>query len=312
MIGWVDQSASAGALAAIGEIRKPRFNGSDAVLGVVKAASLGLPPECWNLVPWLQQGVDMATQSRWEESVAAFEAAARDDPKVVRAWAGLGAGLKKLGRYQEAVAAMEQAFAANPKMSVFLYNQACYCSLAGRTEQAVECLARAVAMRPEWQVSAKTDPDFASIQRDRAFVAIVKDRERGRQLQAELDRGLKLAERGRWEEAIAVLQAFATQHPDNLDVWVAIGRCLKSMNRPGDAADAMRQSLEACGQHPRLMYNLACYGSLAGRGEEALRALMKAISLHPEYAAAADKDTDFNAIRSDPRFGVIVSRSDES
>jgi tetratricopeptide (TPR) repeat protein len=224
---------------------------------------------------------------------------------------GIGRGFKQLGRFEDGVAAMLRAIDANPRMSVFLYNRACYHASAGQTGQAVECLAEALAMRPEWQEMAKKDSDFASIQRDKGFVALVGDREPARQMQAELKRGLTLAERGRCEEAIVVLGSMTERHPHLVDAWVAIGRCLRRLNRPGDAAAAMAQGLESSRNHPRLMYNLACYQSLAGQGTVALRTLLKALSLHPKYAEAAKEDRDLDSIRSDPRFAVIVTRANE-
>ena len=68
----------------------------------------------------------------------------------------------------------------------------------------------------------------------------------------------------------------------------------------------MKRGLEGL-RHPQLVYNLACYQSLAGRGKEAIRALLEAVTLHPRYAKVASTDHDLDAIRSDPRFPFIVA-----
>ncbi len=310
VIGWIDVDASANTLASLRDSAKRHQMGY--LLGLVTSARLGSPPECQNLVPWLERGLELEKESRWEESAASFEAAVAENPQALQAWLGIGRVLKKLGRFAEGAAVMERALEAKPKSSLLLYNLACYRALAGHADQARECLARAIAKRPEFQELAKKDPDFESMRRDVAFVMMLNDRDPARKMQADLERGLRLSERGRYEQAIEHLCCFVERHPHVADAWVAIGRCLVKLDRPSEAAEMMLQGLDACGNQPRLMYNLACYGSLAGRGEEALRALMKAIALNPEYAAAANKDTDLNAIRSDPRFAVIVSRPDES
>jgi len=304
-IGWIDQDASVAALTALWETRKPK-----GLVGVVATVRLASPPECLDLKPPLQQGLDLAAQSRWGESVAALEAAVAEDPQDVNAWIGIGVGLKHLERFEESVAAMEQARAANPKISAFLYNLACYHALAGHAEQAVERLAEAVAMRPEWQASAKIDSDFSSVRRDKRFIAVVSNREPARKLQADLKKGLTLADRGCVEEAVELLLCLTERHPHLVDAWVAIGRCFKRQHRPSDAAEAMRHGLEASRGHPRLLYNRACYQSLAGHTTEALRSLMHSISRYPQYAEVAETDDDFDSIRSDPRFGVIVSHAD--
>jgi tetratricopeptide (TPR) repeat protein len=109
---------------------------------------------------------------------------------------------------------------------------------------------------------------------------------------------------------VATLRGLTERHPHVVDAWLAIGRCLQRLHRPGEAAVAMQRGLESSSRHPRLMYNLACYQSLAGHVTDALEALRKAIPLDPKYAAAALVDRDLDAIRSDPRFGLIVSQAD--
>jgi tetratricopeptide (TPR) repeat protein len=51
-----------------------------------------------------------------------------------------------------------------------------------------------------------------------------------------------------------------------------------------------------------VLYNLACAESLSGRSEEALAHLEQAIGLRPAFRETAQTDTDFDAIRADPRF----------
>lgn len=65
----------------------------------------------------------------------------------------------------------------------------------------------------------------------------------------------------------------------------------------GAAADAMLGAL-ASGEAPELLYNLACYESLAGRRDDALAHLRRALELDPSYRAMAAQDTDFDPIRA--------------
>jgi tetratricopeptide (TPR) repeat protein len=55
-------------------------------------------------------------------------------------------------------------------------------------------------------------------------------------------------------------------------------------------------------EHAALYYNLACMEALAGRPNDALAHLERAIELRPEFAEAAAKDEDFASIKDDPRF----------
>ena len=54
--------------------------------------------------------------------------------------------------------------------------------------------------------------------------------------------------------------------------------------------------------HAALLYNLACMEAQAGKTDDALAHLQRAVELQPEFAESAANDEDFASIRDDPRF----------
>jgi tetratricopeptide (TPR) repeat protein len=52
--------------------------------------------------------------------------------------------------------------------------------------------------------------------------------------------------------------------------------------------------------HPATLYNLACAEALAGRPDDALRHLRRALELKPDWAEMASKDDDFASLRDRP------------
>jgi predicted TPR repeat methyltransferase len=71
---------------------------------------------------------------------------------------------------------------------------------------------------------------------------------------------------------------------------------------PGAAADAM---VDALAEHPdnaHVLYNTACFEALAGRRDDALAHLGRAVELSPQTREWAAGDSDFDSIRDDPEF----------
>jgi uncharacterized Ntn-hydrolase superfamily protein len=66
----------------------------------------------------------------------------------------------------------------------------------------------------------------------------------------------------------------------------------------GAAADFLRAAV-AGKDAPMLLYNLACYESLAGRSGEAVAHLRRAVELDASYRALAADDPDFDPIRAE-------------
>ena len=95
--------------------------------------------------------------------------------------------------------------------------------------------------------------------------------------------------------------------PHGYDVWAP----LKPLYDAGDyagVADHGRAAIEAAG-YPDAMYNLACCESLAGRKDDAVRHLRRAIELSEQFRSFAKGDSDFESIREEPAFKELVGAS---
>jgi uncharacterized Ntn-hydrolase superfamily protein len=88
-----------------------------------------------------------------------------------------------------------------------------------------------------------------------------------------------------------------------IGIWTS-WNAMRSANRHYEsqdyaaAADEMTAALEG-GEEPMLLYNLACYESLAGRRDDALAHLRRALELDASYRTMAAQDPDFAPIRDD-------------
>jgi uncharacterized Ntn-hydrolase superfamily protein len=92
-------------------------------------------------------------------------------------------------------------------------------------------------------------------------------------------------------------------------VWDALRR-VSLFHAPGRYPEGVAVLREAAARHGDdavLLYDLACFESLAGESEQALAHLARSVELDPGLRPGAAADSDFDAIRSDPRFAALVS-----
>jgi tetratricopeptide (TPR) repeat protein len=91
--------------------------------------------------------------------------------------------------------------------------------------------------------------------------------------------------------------------PSPWEAWLA-AKPLLDAGQPDRGAAVFLQALERHPGNSNVLYNLACFESLAGRPDDALAHLTEAIELDPRMREWARADEDFAAIRDDPRFPV--------
>jgi len=107
---------------------------------------------------------------------------------------------------------------------------------------------------------------------------------------------------GDWERALVPLGRAAEAAPGRLEAWLGLGWCLKRLGRLSDAIEALERGHRASPRQAIVLYNLACYHSLAGNVPAAIENLTQAIALDDRYRDLTGTERDFDPIRSDPRF----------
>jgi uncharacterized Ntn-hydrolase superfamily protein len=91
-------------------------------------------------------------------------------------------------------------------------------------------------------------------------------------------------------------------------VWDALRRAgvFHAPGRYAEGVAVLREAAARLGEDGALLYDLACFESLAGETEEALAHLARSLELDPGLRAGAVADSDFDAVRQDARFVALV------
>jgi tetratricopeptide (TPR) repeat protein len=93
--------------------------------------------------------------------------------------------------------------------------------------------------------------------------------------------------------------------PSGFEVWLPIN-ALYEAGKYAEAADRGRELIEENPGYAGLLYNVACCESLAGRTDDAIEHLRRAIDLSERFRSFAAGDSDFDPIREEPAFKELV------
>jgi tetratricopeptide (TPR) repeat protein len=143
-------------------------------------------------------------------------------------------------------------------------------------------------------------------------------------------RGQALRVAGNFQEALVALSRAHEERPAELDVLMGLAWCYKRTDRLSQAISVMEEAYRAHPKVPVVLYNIACYYSLAGDKMQALSWLGRALrmeaslrkSMTDEFPRArldgalrmqsslrdliAD-EPDFDPLRNDPDFQYITN-----
>ncbi len=110
-----------------------------------------------------------------------------------------------------------------------------------------------------------------------------------------------------YQDAVPLLVDAVDLAPSNIHAWMALGWCYKRTGRLDEAIESLQRAREVEPTEPLIEYNLACYYSLKGAKQQALEYLSSAINSNPALREMVGRETDFDPIRTDPRFQALVS-----
>ena len=96
-----------------------------------------------------------------------------------------------------------------------------------------------------------------------------------------------------------------TYEASGWELWAPLN-ALYAEGKYEEAADRGQEVIEAHPQYGAPLYNLACCESLAGRTDDAIEHLRRAIAVSDRTREYARGDSDFDPIREDPRFVELV------
>jgi hypothetical protein len=100
-------------------------------------------------------------------------------------------------------------------------------------------------------------------------------------------------------------KAGSPYRPEGYELWAP----LHPLYQAGEHAAVADRAAEVLADDPpyaALYYNFACAASLAGRPDEALVHLRRGFELNGELREWARQDSDFDALRGDPRFQELL------
>jgi tetratricopeptide (TPR) repeat protein len=119
-------------------------------------------------------------------------------------------------------------------------------------------------------------------------------------------RGEALRERKDYRAAIKAYQRAQAAQPDELEVLMGLAWCYKRTDQLLKSIDMMHQAYLSHREEPIVLYNLACYYSLAGNKDQALSWLGRALRMNPELRNLIANETDFDPLRDDADFQHLI------
>ncbi len=113
-----------------------------------------------------------------------------------------------------------------------------------------------------------------------------------------------------YHRALVYLEAAAQIKSDSVSLQMALAWCYKRTDRLPLAVQATEYAHRLDPQEPILMYNLACYLSLAGEKDQALNWLGRALRAAPAILKMIPEESDFDPLRRDPDFVRMLELAD--
>jgi len=109
---------------------------------------------------------------------------------------------------------------------------------------------------------------------------------------------------------ISLHRAF-DERPDDVDLLMTMAWCYKRTNQLPRAITSLERAYRINPKEAVILYNLACYWSLAGNKTQSLSWLGRALRMDNDVRRLIDDEPDFDPLRNDPDFQLILRAIDK-
>ena len=221
-----------------------------------------------------------------EENINEAEATSRKalelDPELAEAHVARGLSYANTKKFDEAEKEFDIAIELDPKLYEAYYFYARTSFLQGNLEKAAHLYEQACKVNPD-------DYQAASL-----LVGVYHTLKRQPEAEATLHRALHLVEK------------HIELHPDDARaLYLGAGIMCQLGQRPR-SLDWARRALAIDPEETLILYNVGCVYALLGQTEEALGCLEKVLAHGAFYKSWAEKDSDLESIRNEPRFQAVL------
>ena len=225
-----------------------------------------------------------ASNANLEEAGVSSRSALELDSESAEAHTSRALALTLRRQYDEARREFESALRLNPMLyeAHYFYGRACFTE--GKLEEAVSHYRDAWRMRPE---------DYQAIYL--SAEALVKLGRREEALEASR-LGVKLAD------------AHLELNPDDARAWYLSAGALMRLGQREEATERARRASTIDPEDSGVLYNVGCVHALAGSTDEALDHLDKAIQNGFGQREWVENDSDWDAVRNEPRFQALLRK----
>ena len=123
-------------------------------------------------------------------------------------------------------------------------------------------------------------------------------------------RGEVYRQKDDYERALKHFERVPTDEGNHLELRMSMAWCFKRIGRLDKAIELLKAAYRDSPKTAVVLYNLACYYSLAGEKEEALSWLGRAIRMDSSYRQRVSREADFDPIRNDQEFLYLMQLSE--
>src|SRR5579871_1180810 len=133
----------------------------------------------------------------------------------------------------------------------------------------------------------------------------------GLEFAGNMQRGLVLRDMKEYRAALESFDQAAHEKPDDVSLLLAMAWCYKRTDQLPKAIQAMERAHQAAPEEAIVLYNLACYWTLAGNKSQALSWLGRALRMNKALRDSIPDEPDFDSLRDDPDFENLLNISSD-